>query len=149
MQRLLIILLSCLTITACSNDPTSPEQQVRNSLSAMEEAAQERSTSDFMKYISDDYSDLHGNNKDDLKRLVQVLFLRNQKIHIFTAVRSLELNYGFAKVEVSAAMTSREVDLSQEKNRLKADTQRFSLTLIPKKNSDIWLVKSAEWQRGW
>lgn len=149
MQRLLIIICSCLILVACTDDPTSPEQLVRNSLLAMETAAQERSTSVFMSYISDDYSDLQGNNKDELKRLLQILFLRNQKIKVFTLVKSLEINNGFAEVEISAAMTSRDIDLSQENNRLKADTQRFSITLRPNKNNDIWLVQSANWQRGW
>lgn len=149
MQRLLLILLSCLLLIACSSDPTSPEQQVRRSLSAMETAAQERSMSGFMRYISDDYLDHQGNNKDALKRLLQILFLRNQKIHIFTLVKSIEINGGFAEVEISAAMTSRDVDLSQETNRLKADTQRFSIILSPNKRNDEWLVKSASWQNGW
>ena len=148
MQRLLIIILSCLILAACSGDPTSPEQQVRNSLAAMETAAQERSMSGVMKYISDDYFDLQGNNKKALKRFLQVLFLRNQKINIFTVVRSLEVKNGTAKVEISAAMTSREVDLSEEKNRLKADTQRFSIILRPN-NNDVWLVQEAKWKRGW
>lgn len=149
MPRLLIIILSCLILVACASDPTSPEQQVRKSLLAMEAAAQERSMSGFMPYISDDYSDHQGNNKDALKRLLQLLFLRNQKINIFTFIKSIDINNGLAKVEISAAMTSRDVDLSQETNRLKADTQRFSITLSPNKNNEIWLVQSASWQQGW
>ena len=149
MQRLLAVLISCLLIMSCSDDPTSPEQQVRNSLSAMEVAAQERSTSDFMRHISDDYFDQHGNDKKAVKRIVQVLFLRNQKINIFSLIKSLEINNGLAEVQLSAAIASREVDLSQESNRLKADTQRFTLTLIPNKNKDSWLIQSADWQRGW
>ena len=46
-------------------------------------------------------------------------------------------------------MASREVDLSQETNRLKADTQRLIITLRPNKNNDKWLVQSASWQQGW
>ena len=149
MPRLLIIIVSFLVLVSCSSDPTSPEQQVRNSLLAMETAAQERSMSDFMSYISDDYYDQQGNNKDSLKRLLRVLFLRNQKINIFYVVRSLEIKNGKAKADISAAMTSREVDLSQEKNRLKADTIRFTMTLLQNKNSDDWLIQTADWKRGW
>lgn len=150
MQRLLTILLSCLIfVVACSGDSTSPEQQVRNTLTAMEDAAQKRSMSDFMRYISDDYTDHHGQNKDALKGFAQLLFLRNQKITIFTVIKSIDIKNDVAKVELSAAMASREVDLSQEINRLKADTQRFSITLKPNKKNDAWLVKSANWQQGW
>ncbi len=149
MQRLLAVLISCLLLVSCSDDPTSPEQQIRNSLSAMEIAAQNRSTSDFMRHIADDYFDQHGNDKKAVKRIVQILFLRNQKINIFSLIKSIEIKKGLAEVHLSAAMASREVDLSQESNRLKADTQRFSLTLIPNKNKSTWLIQSADWQRGW
>ncbi len=80
---------------------------------------------------------------------MQILFIRNQKINAFTVARSLEINSGFANVGISAAMTSREIDLSQEKNRLKADAHRFSITLIPSENEGFRLVQSAIWQRGW
>jgi len=141
MQRLLIIILSCLMLTACSSEPTSPEQKVRQTLSAMETAAEERSKPDFARYISDDYSDPRGNNKDAVKGLLQYLFIRNQKIKIFTLIRSIEIQ--------AAAMASRDIDLSQEANRLKADTQRFWITLKPNKNNDTWIVQSASWQHGW
>jgi len=148
MQKL-ITLFICLLFVGCSQDPTSPEQQIRNSLSALEVAAQERSMSGFMKFVADDYFEQQGNDKKAIKRIAQLLFLRNQKISIFTVIKSIEIKNGFAEVYLSAAMASREVDLSQESNRLKADTQRFSLTLVPAKNKDIWLIQSADWQRGW
>ena len=149
MQRLFITLLSCLLLAACSSEPSSPEQQVRQTLSAMETAAQERSMSNFMRYIADNYSDQEGNNKDALRRSLQILFLRNQNINIFTLVRSIDVKNGLAKVEISTAMASREVDLSQESNRLKADTQRFTLTLSQIHDNELWLVQSATWQQGW
>jgi len=148
-QRLLTILISCLIIVACAGDPSSPEQQVRNSLQAMEAAAEKRSMTDFMRYISDDYSDDQGNDKKTLRQLVQYLFLRNQNINIFSLIRSIEINGESATVELSAAMASRDVDLSQESNRLKADTQRFAVILGPNKNNTVWLIKSANWKRGW
>ena len=149
MQRLFITLLSCLLLAACSSEPSSPEQQVRQTLSAMETAAQERSMSNFMRYIADNDSDQEGNNKDALRRSLQILFLRNQNINIFTLVRSIDVKNGLAKVEISTAMASREVDLSQESNRLKADTQRFTLTLSQIHDNELWLVQSATWQQGW
>ena len=149
MQRLLTIILSCFVLTACNGDSLTPEQQVRNSLLAMEEAAQERSMSKFMNYVSDDYSDHQGNNKEAIKRLLQVIFLRNQNINIFTLIRSVEINDGIAAVELSAAMASRDVDLKQETNRLKADTQRFSIVLSSENNNETWLVQSMSWQPGW
>jgi len=149
MLRIFSIFLLCLFYAACSKDPSSPEEQVRNTLSALESAAEERSTSEFMQYISDDYLDGQGNTKQDLKRYVQALFIRNQKINIFTFVKSMDINSGIATVEISTAMASRDIDLSQENNRLKADTQSFSVILSPNKNKKTWLVQSTSWERGW
>jgi len=148
-RRTFIILIISILFVSCSSDNESPEQQIKNSLKAMEIAAQERSRSDFMKYVSDDYFDAHGNDKKAVMGLLQLLFLRNQKIHIFTLIRSIEVNQGIAKVELATAMTSRDIDLSQESNRLKADTQRFTISMKQKKNTDLWLVESASWERGW
>jgi len=147
MRQLFTIILISLLLAACADDPTSPEQQVLNTLAAMETAAQERSMSDFMSHISDNYSDHQGNDKDAIKRILQVLFLRNQNINVFTLIRSVDIQNGLAAVEISAAMASRDVDLNQEANRLKADTQRFSLALSIE--GDSWLVQSVSWRSGW
>lgn len=149
LTKLTIIIAASLILllSACSDDPTSPEQQVRDTLNAIELAAQERSMSDFMDYIADDYSDHQGNDKDAVKRIVQLMFLRNQSINIFTLIRSINVDDKIAAVELSAAMASRGVDLTQETNRLKADTHQFSVVL--QQDDDEWLVSSVSWQRGW
>lgn len=146
-QRLLKLSLLCLLLAACGSDESSPEQQVRNTLAAIKLAAEERSMSDFMDHIADDYSDHKGNDKDAIRRIVQLLFLRNQSINIFTLVRSIDINDSIAAVEVSAAMASRGVDLTLETNRIKADTHQFSLVL--QHENDDWLIQSVSWQRGW
>lgn len=146
-KLVLMATLACLFVTACASDEESPEQQVRNTLQAIELAVEERSTSDLMDHIADDYSDHQGNNKEAIKRLVQILFLRNQSINIFTLVRSFDISDGIAAVELSAAMASRGVDLNLQENRLKADTSGFSIVL--QQTGDEWLVQSVSWQRGW
>ncbi|MBX2848482.1 MAG: hypothetical protein KTR16_09180 [Acidiferrobacterales bacterium] len=139
---------TALLISACSDDPTSPEQQVRTTLNAMQEAAEQRSLSDFMQHVAEDYSDHKGNNKEAIKRFVQILFLRNQSINIFTLIQDLDIQDNIAAVEVSAAMAARGVDLTQESNRLKADTNHFSVVL-QNKGDTKWQVQSVSWKRGW
>jgi len=134
-------------VSACSDDPSSPEQQVRDTLQAIEIAAEERSMSDLMGHIAEDYSDHQGNDKDSIRRILQLLFLRNQSINVFSLIRSLEFDNGIAAVEISTAMASRDIDLNQEANRLKADSLRFSVVL--QEDNGEWLVSSVSWQRGW
>ena len=140
--------LTILLISACSSsDPRSPEQQVRDTLTAIEEAAEARSMDGMLEHINEDYSDHQGQTIRDIKRLIQLQFIRNQSINIFTSIQSLEINDGLAAVELSAAMSSGTFDLSQESNRLRADTHHFSILLS--QGDDKWLVDSVSWERGW
>jgi len=140
--------LLCLLISGCgSSDSRSPEQQVRDTLTAIEEAAEARSMEGMLEHINEEYSDHLGQTIRDIKRLIQLQFIRNQSINIFTSIRSLEIYDGIAAVELSAAMSSRSFDLSQESNRLRADTHHFSIVLSL--DDDKWLVDSVSWERGW
>ena len=85
--------------------------------------------------------------KQDLKRIVQMHFVRNQQINLFTRIKSIDISDGLASVELSAAMAARGVDLSQDANRLRADTHRFAV-LLSEQDGD-WMVSSVSWQRGW
>lgn len=148
MRLLFIYSLLCLLLSACGQDTeSSPEQQVRSVLSSIEEAAEARSLSGVMQHISESYRDHQEQSKDDLRRMVQFQFIRNQKINIFSRVQSLEIDGNRAIVELSAAMTGREIDLTNEQNRLRADLHSFSLVL--NRDDDAWLIGSASWSRGW
>lgn len=145
---LLLGLFATLLLSACSNDePMSDEQQVRAVIKSMELAAQERSLSAVMQHVSPNYSDSKANDFKAVQRLVQLQFLRNQNINIFSKVSELEIIDNAAAIEMSLAMTSGKFDLSDESNRLRADTFRFSLLFIKEKND--WHLQSASWQRGW
>lgn len=146
--KLLLCLFIALTFSACSSDePLTDEAQVRAVLEAMELAAQERSLSNVMQHVSTKYSDSQANDFKAVQRLIQLQFLRNQNINIFSKVSELEVIDDAATVEMSLAMTSGKLDLSNESNRLRADTFRFSLLFIKEKGE--WHLKSASWQRGW
>ena len=140
--------LATIQLSACgSADPRSPEQQVRATLEAIELGVEARSMDAVTEHINKDYSDHQGHTIRDIKRLIQLQFIRNQSINIFTSIRSLELTDGVAAVELSAAMSSMAIDLSQESNRLRADTHHFSILLS--QQDDKWLVDSVSWARGW
>ena len=146
----LVVLGLLLTTGACGDsDLATPEQQIRATIDAIVAAAEERSTSSVMEFVNDDYVDHEGYSKDDIRRIVQVHMLRNQNITIFTRIQSLEVNDGVATVELSAAMAARGVDLSQEQNRLRADTHHFSVVLSDPDQDQQWVVDSVSWRRGW
>jgi hypothetical protein len=143
----ILLLMACLTLTGCGGEDLSPEAQIRKTIDEMEIAAEERSLSSFMEHVSKQYSDHDGNDHKAIARYVQINFIRNQSINIFSSIQSINVEGSTASVEVSTAMGSRDVDLSNEGNRLKADSMHFSVLF--QLDDDKWLVKSVSWRRGW
>jgi hypothetical protein len=141
------LLLISLMLSACGGEDLSPEAQIRKTISEMESAAEQRSLSSFMEHVSEQYNDHEGNNHKAIARYVQINFIRNQSINIFSKIQSINVEGSSASVEISVAMGSREVDLSEEGNRLKADSMHFSVLF--QLDDDKWLVKSVSWRRCW
>jgi hypothetical protein len=143
-----IVFAIVLVIGACSQQPTlSDEDKVRATLSAIEAATEQRSLSSMIEHVSSSYKDYNGNDYKKIKSIMQLQLIKNQSINIFSKIQELEIIGDTATVEMSLAMASRNVDLSSEANRLRADTHRFSILLIREKQD--WKVQSASWQRGW
>ena len=146
-MRLAVVVCLLVSLAACGGDPSTPEQRVRATLDAIEVGAEARSLSGVLDHVSERYTDHEGNVKKDIARIVQLEFIRSQSINIFTHIQSLEINGDTALVELGAAMAAREIDLSQEANRLHANTHHFSIVLHQQDKE--WLVESVSWRRGW
>ena len=135
-------------LTACNSDaPLSDEAQLRAILEKMELGAKTRSLSDIIEHISESYKDPKGNDIKALKKLIRLQFIRNQNINIFSKINEIEVLEDAATVEISLAIASGELDLSNSANRLRADTFKFSLLFL--RENDLWRLKSGTWQRGW
>jgi hypothetical protein len=122
---------------------------VRNTLEALETAAQERSLSAFMEHISKDYSDHRGNTWKDIQRLVQFQYIRHTSIFIFSDITSLVVEADAAAVEINVTMAARASDLESSAARLRADNHQFSVLLKKSDDLERWLVSSVSWQQGW
>ena len=97
-RGLLVTLLTVLS--ACSSDPDNPEQQIREMISAGEEAVEARSIMTVLDFIADDYQDKSGRQKKDIQRIVAGYILRNKSIHLLTRVRQVELSEDKAQADV-------------------------------------------------
>lgn len=146
----MILILLSTWLTACSGDPeNSPEKAVLDTLNAIEVAAEARSLSNFMQHISDDYRDHHGNLKQDIQRIVQFQYIRNQQIHILSDVKSLVIDGTQATAQVNVAMAARAVDLENPVRGLRARTYHFSVLLTSDDEQQEWHIASVAWKQGW
>ena len=146
----IISCIALLSLFSCdSAQPGSPESRLRDTLQSIEQAAEARSLSKFMQHISDDYQDHKGNDKDQIRKIMQLQYIRNQNIHILAKVTELVVDGNSATVELSAAMAGNEVDLQGDFSKLRADSYQFSVALVSPDQQQTWLVESVSWKRGW
>ena len=135
-------LLACtLALHACSR--TTPEDEVRAVLAAAESAAEERDVGGVMDLVSERYSDPAGNDKAEIRRLIQGFFIVNQSVHLLMRVEELEFpSDRLATAKLSVGVLGRQ---STEDWAFAADVYEFDVRLI--KESDEWRLQSATWRR--
>lgn len=134
-------------LSACADDPGSPEQQVRDALQAMETAVEEGSIKDAAALLHADYRDsLHSRKREAVASLFAYL-RRHRSIHLFTVVRSVDLAADARHAEVVAyvAMGGVPMDSVETAVSVKADLYRFDVQLV--QGEDDWLITRARWQR--
>src|SRR5512145_1183743 len=81
-------LLPFLMLAACGRE-RSPEDQIRDVVTAAEKGAEARDLSEVMALVSDRYSDLHGQDKAAVREIMRGYFLINQSIHLLTRAEDI------------------------------------------------------------
>ena len=144
-RGLLAALLAILS--ACSGDPDDPEQQIRETISAGEEAVEARSIMTVLDFIADDYLDKQGHRKKEIQRLVAGYILRNKSIHLLTRVQQVALNEDKTRADVIlyVGMTGVPVTSADQLMLLRADLYRFDLFM--KLEEGDWHVASGSWRQ--
>ena len=140
--RYMFLQATVLLLTACS-DPQSPEAQVRAVIAAMQAAAEARSASDFMDFVSPDFRNPSGMGFADVQRNLRGYLLTHQSIHLLTRIEQIEFPVAEeARVSLSVGMAGKQVgggtlDMS-------ADLYEFELVL--RAEDGDWKVIHGAWR---
>lgn len=138
------ILVPLLWLGACAK-PDTPEQQVRQVIERMEQAAEARSVGDVLELLSRNYRDAHGSGPDEVQRLARGYFIANQSIYLLTRVQSLSFPHpDEARATVQVAMVGRDADAAGTMP-ITADLEQFEIVLRPEDGE--WKITWAQWQR--
>jgi len=149
MKKLSIIKLlsvSLLTLTACSQDTNSPEQQIQNTISAMEAAVEQRSLDSVKELVSSEYKDEWSGSRRAALRSLMFYFQGHQSIHLLTRTSDIQIadDGKSARAIVYVGMAGKPVEKSEYLIDMNADLYRFDVDLIT--DGDEWRVISAHWQ---
>lgn len=145
-SRNALVIVCLLPLFSCSPARDSPEAQVRALFARAETAAEQKDLGALRPMISDQYADAEGQDKKAIEAVLRFYFLRNQSIHLFTRIQSIEFPQpSRATAVVLVAMAGQPIKTGQELERLHADLNRFEITLT--REDREWKVIGAEWRR--
>ncbi|MFZ9039725.1 MAG: hypothetical protein ACO3DT_16905 [Gammaproteobacteria bacterium] len=142
--RLLLLLWAGGPLLGCSGGTNLPEDEIRNFIAGAVEAAERRSSGDLTQMIHDSYLDQRGYNKQQVRSLLRVYFLRHKNIHLFTRIGEIELlgdNQATARLHV--AMAGSVISDIDAVSALRARIYGFELRLV---KQDEWLLQHASWK---
>jgi hypothetical protein len=124
----------------CGGPEAGPEEQVRQWLSAGQQAVETKERGDLLDLISPSYADSRGFDRDDIGDRLRVYFLRQQSIKLLTSIEEIRL-YGdsAAEVDLTVGMAGKNDSVFG----FSADAYRFQLEL--ERDGDDWLLISARW----
>lgn len=139
-QSAAVSLVCIVLLGGCGAPEMDPQDELRQWVSAAQEAAEVRDRGDLLDLISPAYADSRGFSRDDIGDRLRVYFLRQQSIRLLTNVEAIRL-YGetAAEIDLSVAMAGQNDSVFG----FSADAYRFQLEL--ERDADDWLLISARW----
>lgn len=141
--RLLLVLTATFLLAACGDGGESPEDRLRSTIDALQQAAESRDVGDFMAHISEQYRDEDGRGHREIRALTQLQFLRNPQIHTFKVIQRIDLiGEERASVAVLAALAGSPIEGVSALSGLRAELMRFELDF--ERDGD-WKITGARW----
>lgn len=130
-------LLATPLLSACSR--SSPEQALRDTIAAMSAAVEARDAKALFAHVADDFvRDSGGFDRRQLRALLLGLFLRNQRIHVVTNVREVQVDGDRGRVRLGLLATG-GAGLLPERGRL------WDVSSAWRRDGGDWKLYNAEW----
>jgi hypothetical protein len=140
-------IIMLLGLSACGEDPKSPEIQLREHIATAETAAENRDLDTLRDMVAEQYSDDRGLDKETVLQLLRRYFFRHRSIYLLTRIQNIDLPYADqAQVSAFVAMAGQPIDTAQTLRLIRADLYRFDLVFKAKDQTD-WQVINASWRR--
>lgn len=138
--RAVVLLIVVMLQSACSR--SSDEQQLRDAMAAMQDAAERRDPADFMDHVANDFSAPAVNmERRQLHDLLRLQVLRNERIGVTFAIREIHVNGTRATVTTVATFTGSSGGWMPERGSI------YALTSGWRKDDGDWKLVQASWQR--
>lgn len=141
-----VVAVLSLFAVGCRQRARTPEEQVRDTVGAIELAVEEKDGKALRKFIADEYRDAEEHDRQEVLAFLQVLFRRHGTIHLLTRIAAIDAGDDRrARASVLTAMASHPMVLLEDIARLRADVYQIDLELI-QRAANQWQVTGATWR---
>lgn len=121
---------------------SDPERELRDTIARMAAAIEARRPADLLDHVADDFSRESGAfGKQDIKRVLAGVLLRNEKITVSAIVTETKLDGPRATARVRVIATGGSGLLPER-------GQAWDFTTHWRRDGKAWVVFNAEWQDG-
>ena len=132
-------MLAALVIAPAACTRSDPERELRAVVAAMARSIEQREPAAFLDSVSDDFARESGAfGKQDVKRLLAGVYLRNEKINVNAVVSDVRIDGNRARAKVRVLATG-GAGLLPERG------QSWDFDSVWRRESGRWKVYNAEW----
>lgn len=139
------IFLVLLSVLAQSCRRGSAEDEIRAVVYGARDAATEKDVKGVMKYISDDYRDDEGNDRDAIKGIVFYQFMRAPKLSVFISSIDVQVKGDDAIADVKTVLVAGKT-INEIKDIVPDDAAGYLFTIVFKKEAGSWKAKNGRWR---
>lgn len=133
--------VAAILLGACTR--SDPEREVRAAITRMAQAIERREPADLLDHLADDFTrESSAFGKQEVKRVLAGVLLRNEKIGVTAVVTSVEVTGERARTKVRVAATGGSGGFLPERG------QTWNFDAAWRREKGTWRVFNAEWQEG-
>jgi hypothetical protein len=137
-RRAALLLLAALLACARSD----PERELRATVATMARAIEDRDPAAFLDAVADDFTRESGAfGKQDAKRVLAGIYLRNERINLAAVVTEVKIDDGRARARVRVVATGGSGLLPER-------GQAWEFDSAWRRDGGKWRVFNAEWREG-
>lgn len=139
------LVVVALIVLLCQCARTTPEQQLRNSVSALQSAIKARDAAQVKRGLADDFIGPDGLDRAAAARLAQLMFLRNPEVG--ARIGPLQIDWFPSRAAPDTAAVRFTAVLTGGTGRLLPDqAQVYQVQTGWRRTGDAWLLTSATWK---
>lgn len=139
LRRIALIVVSATLLLAACGERQDPESRLRQTVAELRQGIESKSADQVLEHVADDLRGQGGMDRDALRRLLVLHFLRNQSIGVTLGPMQLQVQVPRAEIRVQAILTGAEGWLPQRAGGY-AVVSKWRL------QDDQWLLEYIDWQ---